>query len=240
MDMDLVVFGLIGTTVPDDGIVARPLHAALSSEDVSVDDAHVHAVRGLTTRNALRLLLQSHGASRAGTAAAVDRIHDEVVKQSLARCGSESPLREMLGVSQAFWRLRQRGIKVAIVTTLPRSIAETIASRLGWTTRSLVDALVTADDVDRGAPFPDAVDVAMRVTGARARSRVVTVGSSPAELQQGSAAGAAIVVAVAHDAKHAAELSRYPHSVQLPTSALLPELLQRIDTREASPLAWAR
>jgi beta-phosphoglucomutase-like phosphatase (HAD superfamily) len=82
--------------------------------------------------------------------------------------------------------------------------------------------------------------VAMRVTGARARSRVVTVGSSPAELQQGSAAGAAIVVAVAHDAKHAAELSRYPHSVQLPTSALLPELLQRIDTREASPLAWAR
>ena len=240
MDMNLVVFGLIGTTVPDDGIVARPLHAALSCEDVSVSDAQIDAVRGLTTRNALRLLLQSQGAPRAGTAAAIDRIHDEVVKQSLTRCGSESPLREVLGVSQAFWRLRQRGIKVAVVTGLPRTIAETIASRLGWRTRSLVDALVTADDAARGAPFPDAMDVAMRMTGVRARSRVMTVGSSPAELQQGSAAGAAIVVAVAHDAKHAAELARYPHSVQLPTSALVPELLQRIDTREASPLAWAR
>jgi phosphoglycolate phosphatase-like HAD superfamily hydrolase len=206
---------------------------------MAVSAEQIDAVRGLATRHAVRLLVQSQRGV-AGTGTVIDRIHDEVVRQSLARCGSESPLREMLGVSQAFWRLRQRGIKVAIVTGLARSVADTVVDRLGWRTRSLVDAIVTADDTRRGAPFPDAIDAAMRATGVGPRSRVMSVASSPAEIQQGSAAGSAIVVAVAHDAKHDAELARYPHSVRLPTSALVPELLQRIDTREASPLAWAR
>lgn len=240
MHLDLVVFGLIGTTVPDDGIVARPMRAALACADASVESAQIDAVRGLATPYAVRLLLQSQRTERVcWSTAEVERVHDVLVKQSLARCASDSPIREMLGASQAFWRLRQRGTKIAIVTGLVRSIADVIVDRLGWRARGLVDAVIASDDTGRGAPFPDMIDEAMRQTRVSSKPRVMCVASSPAELQQGSAAGCSLVVAVAHDAKQAAELKRYPHTVQIPTCALVPELLQRIDARSATPMTWS-
>jgi hypothetical protein len=78
----------------------------------------------------------------------------------------------------------------------------------------------------------------MARAGVRDPSRVVVVGSTPAELQQGAAAGCGLVVGVFETGGSFEALRAATHNVLLPTCALVPELLRRIDVRRAAPIAF--
>jgi beta-phosphoglucomutase-like phosphatase (HAD superfamily) len=131
-------------------------------------------------------------------------------------------------------------VPIAVVTD--RSIASTDAAleQLGWRGRELVDVCITGDDVERGAPYPDAIYEAMARAGVRESARVAAVAGDVSGLQQASAAGCGLVVGVFDEAGSFERVRRAPHNVLLPTCALVPELLRRVHARRLAPLALRR
>jgi phosphonatase-like hydrolase len=239
MEIELVIFGFVGTTVIDDGIVSRSLRDALASADVSVADEAVEHVAGWATPRAIHWLLEN---TRPGSAAwsdeEVERVHDDFARRVIARAASDEPVREVVGAPQAFWQLRQHGIKVASITGLSLSAAGALHDRLGWRERGLLDVSVTSDEVERGAPFTDAIYETMERAGVRESARVAFVANATSELQQGSAAGCGLVIGVFDAGGSFARVRTAPHNVLLPTCALVPELLRRITARRIAPIAF--
>jgi phosphonatase-like hydrolase len=241
MHIELVIFGLVGTTVADDGLVGGPLRAALARVAAAPDDDALTAVEGYGASHAIRLLLARGGRQASERSAAdVQRVHDDLVGRIVTRASDAEPVRETAGASQAFWQLKQRGVKVATVTGLSMMAADAIHDRLGWRARGLVDVGITSDDVERGAPYPDAIYEVMQRAGIRESARVMVVASAVAELQQASSAGCGLVVGVFGEGDAFERLRVAPHNVLLPTCALVPELLQRIDARRIAPAGIER
>ena len=148
--------------------------------------------------------------------------------------------REIHGSSQAFWQLRQNAIRIASVTPLSMAAADALHERLGWRARGLIDVYVTGDDVERTAPFPDAIYAAMDRAGVRESGRVTLVSGVASELEQGKAAGCGLVVGVFRDGASFDRLRDAPHNVLLPTCGLVPELLRRLDVRRIAPISLGR
>jgi phosphonatase-like hydrolase len=239
MEIELVIFGFVGTTVIDEGIVARSLHDALASADVSPSDEAIEHVAGWPTPRAIHWLLEdARPSTLAWSEEEVERVHDGFVRRVIARAASDQPIREVVGAPQAFWQLKQHGIKVASVTGMSLSAAGALHDRLGWRERGLLDVCVTSDEVERGAPFTDAIFETMDRAGVRESARVAFVANATSELQQGSAAGCGLVIGVFDPGGSFARVRTAPHNVLLPTCALVPELLRRITTRRIAPIAF--
>jgi phosphonatase-like hydrolase len=236
MNVELVIFGFIGTSVVDDGLVAAPLREALAGADVMVDDDRLDEALGQATPRVVRELLES-GRKAPWSDGEVSRVHDDFVRRVVARTSRDEPLRETVGASRAFWQLRQDGIKVGCVTGLSLSAAAAVHERLGWRARGLLDVLVTSDEVERGAPWPDAIYEAMQRAGVRETARVAFVSNSSHELRQATAAGCGLVVGVFDADGSFARVRTAPHNVLLPASALVPELLRRISRRRIASIA---
>jgi phosphonatase-like hydrolase len=231
MHTELVIFGLVGTTLADDGLFEAPLRATLADAGLAPSDDAIDAVAGLATPDALRALLGDRGDEGAAR-------HDALVRRVIERALDRTPIREVLGASPAFWQLRKHGVKVASLTGFTLAAAEAIHTRVGWRSRGLVDVVVSSDEVERGAPHADAIHEAMNRAGVRDPSRVVVVGSTPRELEQGTVAGCGLVVGVFDTGGSFDALRATRHDVLLPTCALVPELLRRIDARRIAPIAF--
>ena len=104
--------------------------------------------------------------------------------------------------------------------------------KLDW----LVDACVTAHDVDRPRPSPDLVERAMRVLRIREARRTASIAASPLATLEGAAAGCAIVLGLTNCGWSAETFRSSPVAHLIPTAALLPELLDRLHHRAAARL----
>lgn len=75
----------------------------------------------------------------------------------------------------------------------------------------------------------------MRRTFVRDAWRVAKVGDTPADLQEGAAAGCRFVIGVTEGTHTAPQLRHHPHTHLLETIAELPALLGQIEMRSSSP-----
>jgi phosphonatase-like hydrolase len=229
MTIELAVFDLLGTLANDDDAVAHCLRAALVAADVGVTGAELRAVAGLAPRDALRILLTHNRVEPAPwSTGEIDRLHAIFEERYLVRLESRPPS-EMLGATPALKRLSQMGLRVAIETELSRPLAKAILDRTGFVARGLVDAVVTSDCVWRGRPFGDAIALAMERTGVGDPENVAKIGDTTADIEQAIAAQCEIVIGIAEDAVHQDRLRAHRCAYVLPTVALVPELLRRID-----------
>jgi phosphonatase-like hydrolase len=122
--------------------------------------------------------------------------------------------------------LRRAGIKVALDTGFSRAITDVIVQRLGWVRDRLIDASVTSDEVERGRPHADMILRAMQLTGITAANRVAKVGDTPSDLQEGMAAGCAMVIGVTSGSHTREQLEPCPHTHLIESVSALPALLQ--------------
>ncbi|MDI7276044.1 MAG: HAD family hydrolase [Anaerolineae bacterium] len=97
------------------------------------------------------------------------------------------------GVADMLETFRSLGLRMAIATGDRRRRAEATMDALG--VGKCFAAIVGIDDVARGKPAPDMVDVACALLGC-SPAEVVVVGDSPADLMMGRAAGVAACIAV--------------------------------------------
>ena len=81
---------------------------------------------------------------------------------------------------------------------------------------------ISSDEVARGRPFPDMIRELMRRMGIEDPQRVVKVGDTPADLEEGRNAGCGMVVGVTRGTHSRAELESYPHTDLIDTVADLP------------------
>ena len=126
--------------------------------------------------------------------------------------------RPFTDLAALFGALRQRGIKIAIVTTDDRAPTEATLAGLG--VASLVDTMVCADDGVLVKPAPDMVFAVCHTTGVDPAHSIV-VGDSVADLQMGKAAGAGLVVGVLSGVSSDEVLKPYADLVLTSVEALL-------------------
>ena len=154
--------------------------------------------------------------------------------EAIADVGDRLP-REVFGMSVALRRLVVADVRVGVVTALPRHAAHHVLRTLGW--MEIVDVCVTTDDGAR-SPRPDMVDRAIRALGVRSASRVAAVCATPLGLTQGAAAGCAIVIGVSGRGCQIDALRAGPCTQIIPTAALVPEVLRRIEGRPELAAGW--
>lgn len=239
MHIELVVFDMAGTTVQDDGAVARCFAEAIADVGVHPTPAAIAAVMGWAKPQAIAHLLR--GCDRAPTPALVTRVHDDFVARMVGHY-QDMPVREAPGAAQLLFRLKSQGVKVALDTGFSRPIADMILARLGWSTDDILDAVVTSDEVPRGRPHPDMIFEAMVRTGVRSAWRVAKVGDTPSDLLEGSVAGCSMVVGVTRSGTHdAASLGSFPHTHLVDSVAdLLPALRDAAsDPRVFAMMQWS-
>ncbi len=102
-------------------------------------------------------------------------IHDEIV-------------RPFPGAGEVLTTLRERGARVAVVTSKRDEVARRTIEVCGLSDE--LDLVVTCDHVERGKPDPESVHFALSALGLDdAPANVLFVGDSPFDLRAGRAAG---------------------------------------------------
>lgn len=212
MSIDLVIFDMAGTTVRDDDAVNSCLCDALASHiQVSRDEAN--AVMGLPKPVAIRMLLeQKLPGQETVSSALVDAVYDGFLTRMLRHYREAPGIAPMPHTLETFCHLKEAGIHIALDTGFSRAIADALLARLGWDESSLLDATVSSDEVQHGRPHPDLALKAMALTGVRDPKRVAKVGDTPSDLQEGTAAGCALVIGVTNGTHTREQLAAHPHT----------------------------
>lgn len=187
--VELVVFDMAGTTVDDlvDGepLVIAAFRAALKAHDgteISFDQAN--AVRGYEKKDALRRLLASvRGESASTTDSEIDTLFD-IFKKELDKLTSRMNC-EIKGTSEIFAELRRRGVKICVGSGFPEHVVKTIVENLGWS----VDAAFSSVTLGKGRPDPIMITTAMEKFGVTDPKRVVKIGDTQVDIEEGRNAG---------------------------------------------------
>lgn len=225
MDYDLVIFDIAGTTVFDGDAVGMCLRQALEhSARASFTRDEVNTYMGIAKPVAIASLLEQ----RTGRRPHVDKvgeIHADFEARMLEHYRASPEVKEVNGAAALFRELRGRGLKVALDTGFGRPITDAVLRRLGWSIPDMIDASVTSDDVAEGRPAPDMVFRAMALTEISDVKRVIKVGDTPSDLQEGTNAGCGMVVGVTSGSHTDAQLRPYPHTALINSIRELPDLL---------------
>lgn len=223
MNYQLVVFDMAGTTVKDNKDVHRILQSAMRKHgiEITIDDAN--EVMGIPKPVAIRkLLAKRYEGTKPITDLWIDEIHRQFVSEMIRFYEEDPAVVEREGVSETFRNLKANGVKVAIDTGFDRQIADAILKRLGWREKGLIDVSVTSNEVKFGRPYGDMIFKAMKETGVLEPKKVVKVGDTISDLQQGRAAACGLIVGITSGAFSAEDLkTEHPHHVIGEISELL-------------------
>jgi phosphonatase-like hydrolase len=142
------------------------------------------------------------------------------------RAAYEAHLAPMSGAEETFAYLRERGIKIATDTGFDATIGSLIMERLNWPGR-LIDLAVFSSDVSRGRPAPYMIYRAMEKLAVLDVRKVMKLGDSPADLEEGTNAGCGEVIGVLSGAHTATTLGAYRHTRLIQSVADLPALFEQ-------------
>lgn len=194
MKYQLVVFDMAGTTVRDEGLVARALIDALAGDGCTASFDAAQALMGYAKPEAIARLLRDAGLEP--DTARVARIHADFVARMLDAYRHDPRVEPMPGSEALFAALHAAGIQVALDTAFSRTIADAIVSRFQWRERGLIDALIATDEVAEGRPAAYMIHALMAQCGVGDARAVVKVGDTEVDVREGRNANCGLVVAV--------------------------------------------
>ena len=222
--IDLVVFDLAGTTIDDAGnAVLTSLLEAARIHDLPGTPEELNAVMGMDKREVFADLAARKAPDADPTSVAALARDALATFIAAMRASYERRLVPMPGAEDTFAFLRARGIKIATDTGFDSVIGGLIMERLDWPGR-LIDLAVFSTDVARGRPAPYMIFHAMEHLGVLDVRRVIKIGDSPADLEEGTNAGCGEVIGVLSGAHTAATLGPVPHTRLIGSVADLPAL----------------
>lgn len=223
--IQMVVFDVAGTTIDDSGgAVLRCLIQAARAYDLPGSDEELNALMGMNKREVYDLL-------------AARRYPDDMerARQVAAECLAmfidlmrdyyDRSLKPIPGAEEIFAYLRKRGLKVVTDTGFDATINNLVMQKLNWPGR-LIDLAVCSSDVSLGRPAPYMIFHAMQRLNIYDVRRVMKIGDSPADLEEGYNAGCGEVVGVLSGAHTVTTLGRYYHTRLLQSVADLPVLFE--------------
>lgn len=223
MKIELVVLDMAGTTVNDEDGVNRAVREALANVGIMVSPDAVNQVMGIPKPVALRQLIEA--SPHPERLAELQTIYADFIARMIRFYQTDPSVHEIPGAGAAFAKLRKAGIKVALDTGFSREIVDVVLERLGWQPGGAIDAAIASDEVPRGRPHPDMIHKLMQDLGITDASRVVKVGDTPSDLEEGTNAGCGMNVGVTQGSHTAAQMAECKHTHLIGTVAELPALL---------------
>ena len=207
--IELVVFDMAGTTIEDKGnVVLRCLVETAQHFELPGSEEELNSLMGLHKREVFALLASKRFP---GDKIRAERITDEALADFIARMQTayQTHLAPMPGAMETFAYLRERGIKIATDTGFEATIGRLITDKLDWPGR-VIDLAVYSTDVKRGRPAPYMIFRAMEQLNVLDVRKVMKLGDSPADLEEGTNAGCGEVIGVLSGAHNAETLGHIP------------------------------
>jgi phosphonatase-like hydrolase len=185
MQTSMVVFDMAGTTVDENNVVYKTLHAAIVNAgiEVSLDDVLLHGA-GKEKLQAIKDVLASQGHE---TTHAQDIYHFFI--KALENAYQNLEVTPCSNAETVFALLKKQEIKVVLNTGYNRATATGLLSKLNWIEGKDIDLLVTASDVANNRPAPDMIEYAIKHFAIKDPSTVVKVGDSAIDIEEGKNAG---------------------------------------------------
>jgi phosphoglycolate phosphatase len=222
--IDLCCLDLAGTTVADDGVVDAAFIDALGSVGISESSPSwpdvlsvVTSTMGTSKIEVFRSLLFDEE-----RALLANRAFETAYAARVAN-GAVTPIE---GAAEAIEAMRTAGIHVAFNTGFSPTTRDTLLEALGW--EDLADLALSPDDVGRGRPAPDLVLASIIALGTTGVGSTAVCGDTPADIECGRRAGAAIVAGVLTGTGQRADLAEAGATHILGSVAELPALVAAV------------
>ncbi|WP_420147636.1 HAD family hydrolase [Spirosoma sp.] len=232
--IELVVFDMAGTTVTDQHEVERCFAEAAAETGLSVSDERILAMQGLSKRYVFETLWKEQLGEATDVTPKVDVSYDAFrrILENHYRTHGATPTE---GCLETFAFLHERGIAIALTTGFYRVVTDIILQKLGWlnglneqrigTANSLIQLSIASDEVERGRPYPQMIEKAMRTLGVSSPKAVINIGDTPSDLLSGRAAGVALNLGLTNGTHTREQLESYPHDLLLGSLKELPALI---------------
>jgi phosphonatase-like hydrolase len=195
--MQLVVFDIAGTTVKDNGNVAEAFIYALHQFGYTVPMQEVNLVMGYKKTTAISMMLEKFYPEEIKLhPSVVEDIHAMFINIMVDFYENDQALQPMQNAEYIFSQLQSQNIKVALNTGFSKKITDTILKRLSWNRTTLIDFVISSDEVANGRPFPDMINAIMKATGISKQENVAKVGDTEVDILEGRNAGCGLVISV--------------------------------------------
>lgn len=197
MKITLVVFDMAGTTVADEGAVARAFQQAMLQSGYDIPRENINPIMGYKKPEAINKMLHQYEADTTLiTEEYIEVIHQRFIAAMLHYYETSNEVAPLDGVEEVFIYLKGKGIKIGLNTGFSKDIADTILNRLQWIEKGLVDFLVASDEVPAGRPQPYMIHKLMSLAGVEDPLEVIKVGDTEVDVNEGKNSGCLYSIAV--------------------------------------------
>ena len=225
-DYSLVVFDMAGTTVRDKGNVAEAFIQAFQKQGINIPTAEVNKVMGWRKKDAIRLLLDKyHPFSNGMDNELIETIHDAFISNMISFYEQDEELQPLEKAEELFAKLKANNIKVALNTGFTRAITDVILKKLRWNEGAIIDFAIASDEVPEGRPHPYMIQELMQRSGITDAGKVVKVGDTEVDVQEGRNANCGLVISVTTGAYTKEQLQQYQPDHIIDHLSELPSLI---------------
>jgi phosphonatase-like hydrolase len=211
--IDLVVFDIAGTTIKDNGEIVTALAKAMAKYGYMVPASKIRPLMGYKKPQAIEKLLNKYEDDPLLiNDDLINKVHEAFLFYMLRYYEFTSELEALPFVEDVFSFLKENGVKVALDTGFSSDITNVIIDRMGWVESGLVDFVISSNEVDAGRPEPYMIYKLMLAAGVKDSSRVIKVGDTEVDVNEGKNANCLYAIAVTTGAFSREEISPYTPS----------------------------
>jgi phosphonatase-like hydrolase len=192
--ISMVVFDMAGTTVDEDNVVYKTLQKAINKKgfDFSLDQVLAEGA-GKEKLEAIQSILQVFARNKDKDLA--NEIYTDFI-DLLSKAYEDINVFPQPNAEELFQILKDRNIRVILNTGYNADIADSLVKKLGWKKGIEFDSLITSSDVERNRPDPEMIDLAMDIYGVTDPKKVIKVGDSIIDIEEGQNAGCGLNVGI--------------------------------------------
>ena len=202
---------MAGTTIKDKSNVAAAFQEAFLHHGfgkVTLEEAQEKM--GYPKPLAIRdILTQNVSTQDEITEDLISAVHADFVSNMIEYYRNTPGISAMDDAEEVFAELQKIGIKVGLDTGFSRDITDVILERVGWKNTPLIDITVCSDEVERGRPYPDMIQVMMKKFGITDPKEVIKIGDTEVDVNQGHNSGCLMSIAVTTGAFTETELRKH-------------------------------
>ncbi len=210
MDIELVVFDIAGTTVKDNGEIAVAFKTALQEFGYDIPIEKINPLMGYKKPEAIKLMLMEYENDISViNVKFIDTIHNRFAELMVKFYKESTAITPLPYTEEVFAFLKGNNIKVGLDTGFSREITDIIINKLGWLRDGKIDCYVCSDEVKNGRPAPDMIHKLMELTGVTDAKKVVKIGDTEVDVNEGKNTGCLYSIGVTTGAFTGAELLPY-------------------------------
>ena len=190
--IQLAMFDMAGTTVNDkiDGhpLMVISMMRAFAKHGIELAPNLINKHRGKQKSEAIQTLLREVAEL---SPVETERVGDGVYHDFLHELESNlASISEIDGATELFRHLKSKDIYVGVGSGFPMQVVQAIVSQLGWLDKGLLDYVGSAEQIGVGRPNPEMILDAMQQFNITDGRKVVKIGDTVVDVQEGKNAGA--------------------------------------------------